>query len=410
METTFISIHDLTEEARILYSSDSVVDILGYTPEEIVNRSAWDFFPSSDLANARHVYQHRVATDKAAVLVYCNIRNKQDQWVGCEVVFTIVYDVMIVCTSTYTQGEASQRRAIDAPIIRRMFSSSPNDPRYHMLSHLSPKFQQDSAPELHEPRAALFLNRFTRTLTIMYATTGIQEVLGIPAADVRGRSFYFCIAENCLADAVRCLETAKANCSIAYLRCWFRDPRIDDYSPSVSQTHMSDPPLEIEAVVSCSSDGLVVCLRRARPMLPSVAGRGVFAAPWAEQPILPPFEHRQGFENTRFAPSLGPRSAQTPQQPSLQHQQDFLNAIRQQAVFAWAITGTNGSMASYARSKPLGGAVPPSGISVWENEAKAGGIGAQVDGSNDRKSGDNGRLTPQFFGDPGVGHGSGRSL
>lgn len=100
-----------------------------------------------------------------------------------------------------------------------------------MLSHLSAKFAQPAKAQQHEPRAALFLNRFTRTLTIMYATSGLQEVIGISAETMRGRSFYYCIAENCLQDAVKCLENAKGNDSVAYLRFWFRDPRQDDQPP-----------------------------------------------------------------------------------------------------------------------------------------------------------------------------------
>lgn len=48
--------------------------------------------------------------DKAAVLAYCKVRNKQGDWTGCECCFTIVYDVMIVCTSIYRQGLASQSK------------------------------------------------------------------------------------------------------------------------------------------------------------------------------------------------------------------------------------------------------------------------------------------------------------
>ena len=134
METTFISIHgknpnstgvksvspllnadkwgkstDLSENATILYSSDSVIDILGYTPDEIVHRSVWDFFPPEELPFARSFHQKRVFMDKAAVLAYCRIRDKQGQWVGCECCFTVVYDVMVVCTSIYKQGFKSER-------------------------------------------------------------------------------------------------------------------------------------------------------------------------------------------------------------------------------------------------------------------------------------------------------------
>lgn len=60
-------------------------------------------------------------------------------------------------------------------------------------------------------------------------------------------------------------------------------------------THTNDA-FELEAVVSCTSDGLVVVLRRARPPIPDPQlplmpafnyERGLFAAPWSLQPIEP---------------------------------------------------------------------------------------------------------------------------
>ncbi|MDA4132710.1 MAG: hypothetical protein OK454_06245, partial [Thaumarchaeota archaeon] len=104
-----------------------------------------------------------------------------------------------------------------------MFSCSPRDPRYHMLEHLSPKFKMP--PMEREPRAALILNRFTRNLTIMFATSAVSSILGLHPDEIREKSFYRCIQEKCLPEALRCLEGAKENDSIAYLRFWSRDPR-----------------------------------------------------------------------------------------------------------------------------------------------------------------------------------------
>ena len=123
--------------------------------------------------------------------------------------------------------------------MRKLFASSPKDPRYHMLSHLSSKFDLGPDDQTHEPRAALFLNRFTRTLTVMYATSGIEQIIGISGEAMKGRSFYYCIAPNCLEDAVRCLESAKGNDSIAYMRFFFRDPRQDD-APDASSSESED--------------------------------------------------------------------------------------------------------------------------------------------------------------------------
>ena len=341
-----------------------------------------------------------------------------------------------------------------------------------MLSHLSAKFKQPVEDQTHEPRAALFLNRFTRTLTIMYATSGIEQVIGIPSEDMKGRSFYYCISENCLEDAVKCLETAKSNESIAYLRFWFRDPRQDDHaneptsesedtdasmtdatasedeegvaghgqsgsssgqhsdggqslsSPSsashgthagVQQTQPSGPSphssgpaatdsgppgqssssistsltgpesgstennaIELEAVVSCTSDGLVVCLRRARPLIPQIAQdlpagqpqaipQATFAAPWGPSPVyfpvqpqaqpVGPYTYWPGMDIT-YAPAASVAHGPT--------QMDLMKSIREVAVFAWALTGINGCLADYAVGKPGGDSQPQDGFPVWD--------------------------------------------
>ncbi|WPG98804.1 Hypothetical protein R9X50_00160000 [Acrodontium crateriforme] len=457
METTFISIHDVSPDARILYTSDSVVDILGYIPDELVNRSAWDFFPQDEVANAQMFHQQRIASDKAAVLVYCRIKSKSGEWIGCECVFSTVYDAMVVCTSVFHGSESSRRRLKEAPIVRRIFSSSPRDPRYHMLSHLSTRFNPPTPNQSHEPRAALFLNRFTRTLSIMYATSAIEQIIGISADVIRGKSFYCCIAENCLQDAVSCLENAKGNDSIAYLRFWFRDPRSEDQqqstdddtdsgvgvnsneetahptpetvdpiaseefrsppsdspdnmdidnqrnssadsgldietneaifgqarrtassrssaTPSFRTSTLVNDPIELEAVISCTSDGLVVCLRKAKPYMtlpdelsPSpVENKGIFAAPWAVEPMMPPVEMRA---------RANPRSNQTLKQagPATAHARgppvhDFMTAIREQAVFAWALTGINGTLGRYSHGTPSGESLPVDGLAIWASD------------------------------------------
>lgn len=395
-------------------------------------------------------------------------------------------------------------RAIEAPAVRRLFSTSPKDPRYHMLSHLSTKFHHEvPRADHHERRAALFLNRYTRTLTIMYATEGLSELLGISGQEMRGKSFYYCIQENCLKDAVRCLENAKANDSIAYLRFWYRDPRQDEddqvnaaqsetqdedstmEDPSTSEeemdldeqraddrqvndinhheanggsgdsqalsssdsvspvTHIGDSAhlgiphldsrtssdesnnqfnhenvfgdpqhrhssassvsnsvlspngqarlrtaIEVEAVVSCTSDGLVVCLRRAAPFLPQAHlqqpgkmpmqqgyANGLFAVPWATDPMLPaPQQRSQQPQRTGFAPSLTPAQAyhRPLAQSSRAPQSDFMSSIRECAVFAWALTGINGCLAEYSRGVPRGESQPVSGLPIWEPDRTSG--------------------------------------
>ncbi|KAL8734438.1 MAG: hypothetical protein Q9181_003195 [Wetmoreana brouardii] len=494
---------DLSLDARLLYTSQSIVDILGYTPQEVVGRSCWEYFHPDEIPFARAIHGRGVQLDKAAVLNYCQIKNKDGRWVGCECVFTIVHNVIVACTSIFQRGLSSQKRATAAPVVRRLFSSSPRDPRYHMLSYISNKFAQNIPQHLHEPRAALFLNRFTRTLTIMYATNGLADILGVTAEELNGKSFYYCIQENCLKEAVKCLESAKANDSIAYLRFWFRDPRQDDppdrdermtdgnssgdedeggvhlselmdedgsenaltsdssIAPCAAELNSArrsrpnhdlqdssmDPnsrsssgnstdlggnsndaifdrsaaaqsssssfslptperdmqshrrcQIELEAVVSCASDGLVVILRKARPIVPQTAGpraepvehpysNGLFASPWATDPIMPsPQQQPLYAQHNQYQPDAALRSAATqarvPTAAPPPRQVEFMNTIREVAVFAWALTGINGSLAQYSRGKPKGESQPPDGLPIW-NAGPNNGLGHQpADGHN----------------------------
>ena len=319
----------------------------------------------------------------------------------------------------------------------------------------------------------------------MYATNGLENVLGISSVELQNKSFYYCIQENCLPEAIRCLESAKANDSIAYLRFWFRDPRQDDdndqdeamsdtpstdnddedggvqlnngvetdtseyaagssssgfafsrvqngssisqngrYShatnssgsstngsrpsdvfehPSVAQSSASSLPaqisdqerirgrdIELEAVVSCTSDGLVVILRAARPfVLDSLRQptriaeprykNGLFASPWASEPILPPDEARHmteinpAFRNTGALPINGNGQHMDLNKPG-PPTEDFMNSIREVAVFAWALTGINGSLAQYSRGTPMPGARPYGGMPVWDPDASNGDV------------------------------------
>ncbi|KAJ5232953.1 hypothetical protein N7468_005909 [Penicillium chermesinum] len=341
-----------------------------------------------------------VHLDKAAVLNYCSIRHQNGSWVGCECVFTVVYDVMIASTTVYSRGKGSQKRAVDAPVVRKLFDSSPNDPRYHMLTFISKKFSQRLVEPLHEPRAALFVNRFTRTATIMYATSGVSEILGLSPNQLVAKSFFYCIQEKCLRDAVRCLESAKSNDSIAYLRFWFRNPLQDD-NPNISPYTASMvsnpiPPLELEAVVSCTSDGLVVILRRARAPIPTtslppqpvpVYSNGLFAAPWALEPVFsygasshtqetalsgsaypenkdfPQKKPPSGVEDTPSTSTGFPPSVRSPPEANQRGSggpdaDQLMQSIRDVAVFAWGIVGINRSLEQFKRGTPSGAAQP----------------------------------------------------
>lgn len=443
---------------------------MGYQPADVVGKSIWEFLHPDEIPFAKTVHRRGIHHDKAAVLSYFQLRHKQGHWICCESVFTIVYDIMVASTSSYGRGSPSQsksspypldehqlnnwspERAVDAPVVRRLFSSSPRDPRYHMLSYISSKFSQLPKTLSHEPRAALFLNRFTRTSSIMFATSGVASILGVTPQQLVSKSFYYCIDERCLRDAVRCIETAKANESIAYLRFWYRNPLLgdgdsdvqmmdsesadeeeeedvededhsdDDGSDTMSANrsiisfgsdiarsdsnssgrsldsvgkissespssrypmHRSTPgsipdrrpppggtshptagtpasrdgdrPIEIEAVVSCSSDVLLVVLRRARPPIPQSMprdGHPIYANTLLTPPpsTNPTVQLDSGYGHTQNASY--PLSSPSPSLPGGPEPGEFMETVRGVAELTGGVIGINESLEKPGRWNP----------------------------------------------------------
>ena len=103
---------DLSLDARLLYISNSIVDILGYFPHEVIGKSCWEYFHPDEIPFARAIHGRGVQLDKAAVLNYCKIRDKRGLWIGCECVFTIVHDVLVASTSIYRRGSKSLSMSI----------------------------------------------------------------------------------------------------------------------------------------------------------------------------------------------------------------------------------------------------------------------------------------------------------
>lgn len=103
-----MTIHSTDPDAVILFVSDSVYDILGYTAQEVQGKSCFEFFHPEEVPFARSIHTRGVLLDKAAVLHYVRIQARDGQWVSCECCFTVVHDVLVACTSIYRRGEKSE--------------------------------------------------------------------------------------------------------------------------------------------------------------------------------------------------------------------------------------------------------------------------------------------------------------
>ncbi len=362
--------HDLSYSCKIVYASDSIVDILGYQPQEVVGRSTFEFFQPEQLPFAKDVCSNSIDMDHAAILAYVNVKTKQGEWVGCECVFSVVYDVIIAATTLYRRGSRSEGRAIAAPMVRAAFSSTAHDVRYEMFAHLSAKFTSIVPNILKEPRAAFILNRFTRSLSILYATHAARSVLNLDPEDAVGLSFWECIDPDCLEGAVDAVERAKQNDSIAYMRFIWKDPRgisrsqrdptdtppelsrgisgsgsSNSDADSLNDNNVNCEPREVEAVVSVTSDGIIVVLRRSSSNLAPLPNHGLYAVPWSTNPlhVPPPTTHGDYSDISGSSDSAAAALLVT---------NEVMDSIQNVAVFVWGLQINEDVVAEHARGKP----------------------------------------------------------
>jgi PAS domain S-box-containing protein len=86
-------------DAKIVYISESVHDLLGYEPSDVIGKSPFDYFIGKQAEAARKQHGRGVQMDKAAVLTKWNLRAKNGEIIPCECVFTVVYSVVVAATS-----------------------------------------------------------------------------------------------------------------------------------------------------------------------------------------------------------------------------------------------------------------------------------------------------------------------
>ncbi|CCG80938.1 Predicted protein [Taphrina deformans PYCC 5710] len=364
--------HDLSADCIILYASDSIVDVLGYQPHEVSNKSTFDFFHMDDLPFARDRYENEVALNYASSLAYVRVRNKEGEWIGCECVFSCVYDVLIAATTVYKPGPRSNGRALAAPIVQSAFMASREAARYEMLAQLSAKFSSIAPNKSREPRAALILNRFTKQLTILHATHALTDITGMNVSDAIGCSFFDIMDIDCVEGAIDAIDRAKENDSVAYMRFRWESPQLRHQQAAagtmISESNgqqqigtsdgRSPEDLGVEAVVSCTSDGIIVVLRSASTSRLNLPPGGSFVVPWSTVPLYTPPTQ------TTVASDDSSSSSHMAMDP------DILTSIQEISVFVWGLQHNKDVVQQHAQGTPGTFAIPNS-ANLTESSAES---------------------------------------
>jgi len=204
---SFIGIVDFTEDARWLYASESVQDLLGFEPHELIGCPSLDLVHPDEFPQIRALHYSTIKQDKAAVLVYLRMRHKDPckGYVLCCVTRTVCQNVLVGSVSFAAPGpramhnnSTAQEVTVVTPYakdfeFRRWHDPSPMPPcPVPGFAALPQPVDPMAAPLRYDPlpeqsvRTALILDRFSERCGILYCAN--DSIL--PTVKVMGRSFF----------------------------------------------------------------------------------------------------------------------------------------------------------------------------------------------------------------------------
>ncbi|KAF9102327.1 hypothetical protein BGX27_011044 [Mortierella sp. AM989] len=253
LANNFISFHDLTPEIIFLWASPSIYEVLGYDQDEIVGMSAVALIVPEDVPDTREIYDDNVKNHLVATQVVNKLRRKDGIAVHFLHVFSTCYDFLVNCstvlnsdTYTYQQTKAHSTMARTLGSKKKEFDLMK---RYHQ-AFADNRWKKPEA----EVRVCLLLNRFTRNLIIMYASTLSDTVLHVDPDELTGKPFLLYIRADDLAPFVEQMDVVKGTTAIVSSRFWFQSPNCRREIPC-------------EAIFIGLADGISAIIRRCKPFI-----------------------------------------------------------------------------------------------------------------------------------------------
>ncbi|KAF9898422.1 hypothetical protein BX616_004054 [Lobosporangium transversale] len=252
----YISFHDLSPEGRFIWASPSVVDVLGYQPEELVGVPVYAIIPEEDIPLTKTVHLENVLNDLAASQIVLRFKTKDGRLVTCTSVFGLCYDFIFNCATVIDPNAGSyiQMRAHSSAMTRIVGSRKEEFTRMRKHHEAFAASTWNDKGLLPEPRVCMILNRFTRNLIIMYASPATEQIFQLDPDDIIGKPILLFVRADDLGSFVEQIDISKASTTIVHTRFWFQ-------SPNCSQA------IPCEAMFFGAADGLIAVMRRCKPFV-----------------------------------------------------------------------------------------------------------------------------------------------
>ncbi|KAI8061959.1 hypothetical protein BDF21DRAFT_428872 [Thamnidium elegans] len=256
MDVNCIIIYDNTAQASVVFASESVYDILGYTPEELIGHPGYHFTHPDEHEALALIHTTNVDEQRMSSLTTYRSRHKNGTYVQTDVIIHYCYDSLVSTHFKVSSQDCLRRRmrinsADFAYFIQHDGTIQLNDPQEKMthLRAFKDLWGKDKKVKrkTQEPRFCLILNRYTAKCTIVFATKMCESLVELNQFNCIGKSLYDFVSPQDYENVSKQIELSKSNDLISKIRFhWVTE---------------ENKLIQIESVVSCTYDGLVMVSR-----------------------------------------------------------------------------------------------------------------------------------------------------
>ncbi|RDX49966.1 hypothetical protein OH76DRAFT_1403214 [Lentinus brumalis] len=208
---SFIGIVDFTEDANWVYCSESVYDLLGFEPHELIGTSSLLLVHPDEFSEVKELHYTTISADQAAVLAYLRMKHKDPYrgYILCGISRTVCQNVLVGSVSFAAPGPKAMHNASTAQEVKIITPTAKdlefrrwNDPNPMPPCNIAPSrsvspdhgrrrdtrakaISFDPLPEM-SVRTALILDRFSVNCGILYCSNDSL----MSTTTCMGRSFF----------------------------------------------------------------------------------------------------------------------------------------------------------------------------------------------------------------------------
>ncbi|CAK9783186.1 hypothetical protein CC85DRAFT_263927 [Cutaneotrichosporon oleaginosum] len=170
--------------AVMVYVSESIAEILGYEPGDLVGKTSYLIFHPDEIPLLREIHFFALQHEKVGCIMYMRLLHQRGFYVDCAVTYSTVYDLTVGIVTRAINGPnvirlaatarevVEARGGVDGVTMQRW--STPPGSRSPTASPLPPNprkpWESDWVRAPPSPRTFFLLDRFTDTARIMFAS------------------------------------------------------------------------------------------------------------------------------------------------------------------------------------------------------------------------------------------------